>query len=259
MKYQIKDREKFFVRDDGNVSLVLFKEKHDQFILNNTGLVMFNLILDNNETEDVIKELKKNYQNVDAIILNNDLEDIIRMLKIYGIISIEEENIQEVPKIESVTAVDENNYEIIGNFIENNRCEEFFVAGGKGYYTAVNIRAHIMNNQEYYYCKNDEYGNIVGVIVIVPNVNNNSVVNVTALVVSKDKEEEERREIEKELLAYVRESMINQVNKFRISFYQNPNRDVSFLKMFETLGFEKEAELKKEYKKKSLFLYSLYQ
>lgn len=52
--------------------------------------------------------------------------------------------------------------------------------------------------------------------------------------------------------------MINQVNKFRISFYANTDESVSFLRMFELLGFEKEAELKNEYKKKSLFLYSLF-
>ena len=198
MRYQIKDRNNFFVREDGNASMVLFKEKHDQFILNSTGLLMFNLILDNNETEDIIDKLKKKYRSVDATILKNDLQDVIRMLKMYDIISIEEKNNQEEPKIESVTAVDENDYEKVGYFIENNRCKDFFAAGGTGYYTAVNIRAHIINNQEYYYCKNDEAGNIVGAIVIVPNVNNNSVVNVTALVVSKDKNEEERKEIENE-------------------------------------------------------------
>ena len=42
----------------------------------------------------------------------------------------------------------ENDYEKVGRFVEENRCSDFFVAGGKGYYTAVNIRAHIMNNQE---------------------------------------------------------------------------------------------------------------
>lgn len=84
------------------------------------------------------------------------------------------------------------------------------------------------------------------------------VLNVTALVVSKDKNEEERKEIENELLSYVCKSMINQVNKFRISFYANTDESVSFLRMFELLGFEKEAELKNEYKKKSLFLYSLF-
>lgn len=39
--------------------MVLFKEKHDQFILNGTGLVMFNLILENNQTQKVLEELKK--------------------------------------------------------------------------------------------------------------------------------------------------------------------------------------------------------
>ena len=49
MRYQIKDKHNFFIREDGDSSMVLFKEKHDQFILNGTGLVMFNLILENNQ------------------------------------------------------------------------------------------------------------------------------------------------------------------------------------------------------------------
>lgn len=51
-------------------------------------------------------------------------------------------------------------------------------------------------------------------------------------------------------------SMINQVNKLRISFYANEEKEVSFLGMYKALGFEKEAELKWEYK--SLFLYSMF-
>lgn len=59
MRYQIKDKHNFFIREDGDSSMVLFKEKHDQFILNGTGLVMFNLILENNQTQKVLEELKK--------------------------------------------------------------------------------------------------------------------------------------------------------------------------------------------------------
>lgn len=59
MRYQIKDKHNFFIREDGDSSMVLFKVKHDQFILNGTGLVMFNLILENNQTQKVLEELKK--------------------------------------------------------------------------------------------------------------------------------------------------------------------------------------------------------
>ena len=31
MRYQIKDKHNFFIREDGDSSMVLFKEKHDQF------------------------------------------------------------------------------------------------------------------------------------------------------------------------------------------------------------------------------------
>ena len=148
MRYQIKDKHNFFIREDGDSSMVLFKEKHDQFILNGTGLVMFNLILENNQTQKVLEELKKKYENVEIAVLENDLQA--------------------------------------------NRCSDFFVAGGKGYYTAVNIRAHIMNNQEYYFYKIGENGKIDGLIIVVPNVSNNSVVNITALIVSKEKNSEER-------------------------------------------------------------------
>ncbi len=53
-------------------------------------------------------------------------------------------------------------------------------------------------------------------------------------------------------------SMINQVNKLRISFYAKEGNEVSFLGMYKKLGFEKEAELKDEYENKSLFLYSMF-
>ena len=148
MRYQIKDKHNFFIREDGDSSMVLFKEKHDQFILNGTGLVMFNLILENNQTQKVLEELKKIYENIEIAVLENDLQDIIRMLKMYGILVMEQEIEENVCKHTDISAVDENDYEKVGRFVEENRCSDFFVAGGKGYYTAVNIRAHIMNNQE---------------------------------------------------------------------------------------------------------------
>lgn len=91
MRYQIKDKHNFFIREDGDSSMVLFKEKHDQFILNGTGLVMFNLILENNQTQKVLEELKKIYENIEIAVLENDLQDIIRMLKMYGILVMEQE------------------------------------------------------------------------------------------------------------------------------------------------------------------------
>ena len=258
MRYQIKDKHNFCIREDGDSSMVLFKEKHDQFILNGTGLVMFNLILENNQTQKVLEELKKIYENIEIAVLENDLQDIIRMLKMYGILVMEQEIEENVCKHTDISAVDENDYEKVGRFVEENRCSDFFVAGGKGYYTAVNIRAHIMNNQEYYFYKIGENGKIDGLIIVVPNVSNNSVVNITTLVVSKEKNREERIKIAKDLMDYAMKSMINQVNKLRISFYAKEGNEVSFLGMYKKLGFEKEAELKDEYENKSLFLYSMF-
>lgn len=257
MKYKIKSRDNFFVREDGNASLVLFKERNDQFLLNSTGLFMFNLILENTETETVLDELVKTYRNVELAILENDLQDIIRMLKIYDILSVQQEQSIEIMQA-GVMAADENDYEKIGCFIENNRCKDYYVAGGKGYYKAVNMRMHVMNDQEYYYVKINASGNIEGAIVVSPSLNGYSVVNVTALVISKDKTKEERLEIGKELLEYVRKSMVNPVNKFRVTFYANSEKRVAFLNMFEDLGFEKEAELRKEHGEQSMFFYSFF-
>ena len=120
------------------------------------------------------------------------------------------------------------------------------------------INEYIMNNQEYYFYKIGENGKIDGLIIVVPNVSNNSVVNITTLVVSKEKNREERIKIAKDLMDYAMKSMINQVNKLRISFYAKEGNEVSFLGMYKKLGFEKEAELKDEYENKSLFLYSMF-
>ena len=130
MRYQIKDKHNFFIREDGDSSMVLFKEKHDQFILNGTGLVMFNLILENNQTQKVLEELKKIYENIEIAVLENDLQDIIRMLKMYGILVMEQEIEENVCKHTDISAVDENDYEKVGRFVEENRCSDFFVAGG---------------------------------------------------------------------------------------------------------------------------------
>lgn len=108
MRYQIKDKHNFFIREDGDSSMVLFKEKHDQFILNGTGLVMFNLILENNQTQKVLEELKKIYENIEIAVLENDLQDIIRMLKMYGILVMEQEIEENVCKHTDISAVDEN-------------------------------------------------------------------------------------------------------------------------------------------------------
>lgn len=256
MKYKIKDRNEIFIREDEGVSIVLLKQKHDQFILNETGVVMFKLILDNFDTDLVLNSLQKKYDEIDIEILRNDMENIIRMLKIYNIIIFEDEIYNVIPSTQNITTVDENDYERIEFFIRNNRCDDMFISGTDYYYNAVNIRAHIINNQEYYFCKKDENGEIVGVIVINPNLNN-SVINITALIINKEKTDDEKCSISKELIEYASKSMINKVNKIRISFYSLHDEKIKFLKIYLSIGFKIEAELKEEYLNKSLYLYSL--
>lgn len=57
--------------------------------------------------------------------LENDLQDIIRMLKMYGILVMEQEIEENVCKHTDISAVDENDYEKVGRFVEENRCSDF--------------------------------------------------------------------------------------------------------------------------------------
>ena len=101
--------------------MVLFKEKHDQFILNGTGLVMFNLILENNQTQKVLEELKKIYENIEidldqktVYVEGTDIELTALEFKILVLL------FSNIGKVVTREQILEKIWDVAGNFVNDN-------------------------------------------------------------------------------------------------------------------------------------------
>ena len=254
MRYTFTKKDDFFVREDKETSVIIIRQTAEQFLLNQTGLKIFKYLINNNDTDLVLEMMLKEYVDADKEIVNKDILAIINLLKIYNIIEVEEPNEHKKDKI---SAIDEDRYEEVGNFIEKNRNQKFLISGFKGYYVPQNIRTHIMSNKEYYYgiIEDDKYKCIA---VINPNLNDTSVMNLSTLVFDEEMDSEDMVNMGKEIIKHMIKNMLYKVNKVRFSYYSKGNEEPQFLKNLKKIGFKKETTLKKEYRDFDMHMYAIY-
>ena len=256
MNYKIINKDEFFIREDKKTTIVMIRKTAEQFLLNISGYFIFRTIIDNTNTDTVLEKVQDKFVNVDSQILKKDIDNIIRMMKIYNIIDIDTEE-KKNDLSEKISAVDEDEYTNINEFIEKNRKNKFLISGGKGYYVPQNIRSHVMNNQEYYYSITCD-AEYKAVAVVLPNVRNTSVINLTTLIFDRCTDEKVMIEYGKQLLEHVKRNMINQVNKIRVSFYAGSEcESPQFLELLKKIGFEYEAVLEREYEEQNLYMYCM--
>ena len=257
MKYKLLEKNNFFISERDKAAILLIRETSEQFILNDSGLFIFQEALKQSDSEIVLKKVVQKYKNVDLEILKSDVKNILRMMKIYSIISYDDMYDMVDKSNSRVGCIEEDEYAVIGNFIENNQCAENLLIGIKGYYSPANIRAHVMNNQEYYYGIKKDDNSYLAAMVVIPNLEKSSVVNITTLVFDKKLNKKDAVVNGKEMIEYVRNSMINEITKFRVSFYAMPDEMPIYVELLEKIGFKLEVELKNENGKQSMFLYTL--
>lgn len=253
MKYKFINANDYFLRDDADTSVLIIRKNADQFLLNKTGLKIFRYLEKNKDTDDVLKLMSNEYPMIKKETILNDILDIVNLLDIYNIIDCKN---KDYTISDGMSALDEDNYELAEKFIERNRSDDFLISGSKGYYTSQNIRTNIMNNKEYYYniAHNSKFNCI---LVINPNINGSSVINISSLIFDIKVKHEDRVKLAKKLLEYVISKMTFKVNKIRFTFLANNDTDPKFLKLFEDIGFKKEAILKKEFNNYDMHLYIL--
>ncbi len=257
MKYTFVRKDDFFIREDKEISAVIIRQTAEQFLLNSTGVKIFKYLLDNNDTDIVLELMLEEYGKVNKEVINKDILNIVNLLKIYNIIKADGLKEQKEDKIYKVAAIDEDMYAEAGHFIEKNRSKMFLISGVKGYYVPQNIRSRIMSNQEYYYgiTEDNEYKCIA---VINPNLNNTSVINLSTLVFDNKINLDVMVDKGKEIIEYIIKNMFCKVNKVRFSYYSNNDEEPEFLDVLKNIGFEKEANLKKEYKDFDMHIYVIY-
>lgn len=248
------EKNNFFKREEKERTILFVRDVEAQFILNKNGEKIFEEIISNNDLKIVRTKIHEKFASIDERILNRDIDNIFNMLRIYGIVENENEK-EKIRGNNCVKAVDEDEYNLIEKFIEENRGEDALISGPEGYYVPQNIRAHVMNNQEYYYVY-VQNGKIESLISVTPNLNQTSVINIMTLIFEKSLSRGKKKMILEKMVCHIEKSMINPVNKFRITYYsKNKENEPFFLESIKELGFKYENILKREYKDMDLYLY----
>lgn len=258
MKYSLKNLN-YFVRDDQDVSVVLIKDNAQRFLLNRTGKMIFDNIINCSDTESVINKMKAVYPNVSSDILEQDVTDIFNIMNIYDIVHREEES-NSADDQETIEAVNEDDYKKLSDYIIKNMNNKCLISNKvPAYFGATSIRARIMTNSEYYYCVKKN-GKFELVISVKPNIENTNVVLITNIIFDKELEFDSLKKSFEALLKHINKNMVKKITKFRMTFLSKTNLedDNVLLKMMSETGFELETVLEKETEEENLYMYSKY-
>lgn len=255
MHYTPIEKEKLFIREEKTTNVVLLRDTTQQFLLNSVGLNMLKIILENTNDDIALQQLFMLYPSTDTKLITRDFHDLVNLLKIFNIISYEEETV-EYQQGYVIEAVNENEYNNIEEFIENNRDHYSFIGAQKGYYVPQNIRTHVINSSEYYFSAKYN-GEIKAIIAFIPN-KENSVMLLATLAFDKKITDIEMKRIWNDIYKHAIQKTNNKVNKIRWSYYsknEDEPKSLSFLKM---VGFDEEAVLLKELKNYDMHIYTLF-
>ncbi|MBO4863980.1 MAG: hypothetical protein J5517_06425 [Eubacterium sp.] len=255
MKYTVNNVD-YFVRDDADVSVIFVKDTAQRFMLNKSGMAIFQSILDNNDTDDVLDIYTEKYPQVSNDILLQDINDIYNIMNIFDMVS--EVDRGPIDSLYGIEALNEDDYKIASDFIKSNLRPDCLLPSMNGkYYTAQNIRFLIMTDKEYFYCNKSD-GEIDMLVSINPNVGNINVINVVTVAFKSDLSDDYKVSLFESILEHIKKNMVKPVTKFRISILSEKNclDQIKFLSLFKSVGFELEAELEKETEKESLFIFS---
>ncbi len=255
MKYTVNNID-YFVREDADVSVIFVKNNAQRFMLNKSGMAIFQTILDNSDTDDVLDIYTEKYPQVSNDVLLQDINDIYNIMNIFDLVS--EEDRDTGDSLYGIEAVNEDDYKVVSDFIKSNLRSECLLPSMNGMlYTAQNIRFLTMTDKEYFYYNKSD-GKIDMLVSVNPNVGNINVVNISTVVFSSGLSDDYKKSLFESMLDHIVNSMVKPVTKFRISVLAPKDcvEQIEFLKLFKSVGFELEAELEHETEKESLFMFS---
>lgn len=257
MKYSVKDNELFYVKDSGNsISLVFNKSNQTSFYINSTAKYIYNICKYHESTEDIVKHLKEKYRNVDEKILERDVKDFFSILSIYGVIEYEESTIDSLDK--GVLIVGDNEYFEVEKFLKNNFEKKefsFITANNVKYFSTLNMRMHVMSNQEYFFAYKLE--EIKVVISIIPPSPKSTVILINGIIYDDGIEEVDLKKYIDLILNRICELFKTNLKKFRISISEDSLSSLqSFIQFISTLGFRIECVLHDEIDTGNLVMYT---
>lgn len=256
MKYKTINKEDVFIQNGtNNVKFLMLKKNSNQFVINTTGEIIVNKILENTDTKDVLAEIRELYPDVEKNILLRDIEDMINVLTVFGVII----NL-DCKKLDSVntSVLGETEYQIACNMISKNIDKNKLNMGmPAAYYTAINIRSKIMNNNEYFYKYVGEDGELLALMSVIPNFQTSTVI-VSSLIFDENIKLEQAVCICNDMLAYIKSNMINHVNKMRIILTAEEKKlPMDFIELISACTFKLETTLEKEVNNENTYFYTI--
>lgn len=258
MKYNINEDNQIFIQDgDGNAKYALIKNTGYQFIINKCCERIIKELLLENDTEAVLETIKRQYVNENEDALRADLNGIVNMLIIFGVIIPNENSINSLDLKDGIDSLSETEYQEASDMVKNEMLiNKYNIGTSIEFYSAVNIRYQIINNNEYYFRYRDSEGRIKAIISVTPNLSS-SVCLINSVIFSHEYESDQIELILKQLIDKAENSMINKVNKFRLIICENEDRKTPLItKILEKIGFDIEATFENEIDNRSIYFWT---
>lgn len=261
MKYQKINKDQLFIQDSSSgPTFLMIKENGAQFIINETGRIIVEMVYNYDNTDDILEILKERFSDVEEGLLEQDLNDIINTLLIYNIIKANNDDGNgEKMNPSRCSAVGEDEYNTVATFINEKASScNCNISASVGKCDAIGIRTRVMTNSEFFYKYTDTDNSIHAVISIIPNYQS-SVVTVASLIYDGTIEEKKYSEILNNFLSYIKASMISPITKIRVIVSeQNRKKPTQIIQLLEDCSFKVEAVLKREIGEDNTYFYSYF-
>ena len=169
MKYIVKNKNDFFIKgSDSKIKLIFSRNTEVHFFINSTAAYIFDICDKYSDTDQIVELISSKYPDIDKNIINRDISDLFSLLSIYGVVEIKDDksNTTNIVAQPFAYVVGDKEYIEIERFIKSNFNKSnygFVSATNPKYYDAINIRNHVMMNDEYYFGYRDILGKTIAV------------------------------------------------------------------------------------------------
>lgn len=250
MKYTI-NQNNFKVRKEENGTFsflnkttqkIVFMNKLASFIYNNVEIT---------DLEKLVDVIYEKFEGADKTEIKVDCERILYQMEALDIVSITSDN-QKI--MQGIRVAGEKDFNAISCFIKSNLHEKgkaiLCNSNKKDDYSTYAIRVRQFNNSEYNFISTDEKGEINALVTLGIGLSN-TVFTMTNLFADKND-----IVLIKNIISYVF-NVTENLTKIRITI-KDDDKSKELKDFILTLGFEKEAVLKKEYGDLDLICYSVF-
>lgn len=258
MKYLVKDRNEIFerVESDGETLLVV-KSNAQQVHLNRTAHKIYNLMYNFEDMKELLKAVEEIYPDVDSRILKNDIFNLLKLMEIYDIIQIVNE--EKGNSGYQIKFVGDKSYRELSKFITNIGLKNdihFCHIENKEYYDTFSLRQRTMTGKEY--CVSGEYNEeIKACMMYLPPRDGYLVMTISALFFDSDVKEDEIVKWMSSMIQKVIYTNMKETKKIRISIKSCIGINQTIMSAIEMLGFKEECILKNETINGDMIMYKM--